>query len=657
MTVAFDLHASVDRYGGRLARTSEIVSSEVHEHHMLGALLFVGKKVLLESKILLLRPASATRAGQRSTGDDLITHAAQNLGAGRDQNATLGLKIDLVGAGIDDPKSSIDVEGIGGRPTSQPLADDGLKDITGSDVFLHVGDRRLETLAREVGGAFRRIMAREIAINETRVEVNQRIGEKRGHLLESARGIPESIPGIGPSGDVAANEHMDPLRDMVEDHQFLVESDMHVGQPAIIVRSDIEGELSRFKPTDGVVSDVSDPASAETVGKRLLGCSQFDVGSELARDRKRIRFTRDPFGTGLVVTNRHLVAIRDHFKTRPRAENRSPTDLGPLPTLFDGFEEKTRGRAVIGLHQSAIGKHWRQSIAHQRPVQDDGTSACRFMLECLLIGGHGQRIRNSVPGCRVKNYTSLMQTEPKSEDLIRSKLPVDHNIATLRGLRKTYFKPDGTVLVDALRGVDLDIPKGQYLAIMGASGSGKSTLMNLLGCLDTPTSGSYSLGGIDVATLPDEELSAIRGRKIGFVFQAFNLISELDIVENVCVPLLYQGISRPVRRKMALEALDQVGLGDRTTHRPRELSGGQQQRVAVARALVTKPAIVLADEPTGNLDSTTERSLLNLFDELHDGGMTMIIVTHEPTLAERCERIIRLKDGSIDSDQPGGKAK
>ena len=234
---------------------------------------------------------------------------------------------------------------------------------------------------------------------------------------------------------------------------------------------------------------------------------------------------------------------------------------------------------------------------------------------------------------------------------------MNQHIASLRGLQKTYFKPDGSVLVDALRGIDLDIPKGQYLAIMGASGSGKSTLMNLLGCLDTPTSGSYMLEGIDVATLPDEELSSIRGRKIGFVFQAFNLISELDIVENVCVPLLYQGIPRSVRRKRALEALDQVGLGDRITHRPRELSGGQQQRVAVARALVTKPAIVLADEPTGNLDSTTERSLLNLFDELHDDGMTMIIVTHEPTLAERCERIIRLKDGSIDVDEAGGKAK
>lgn len=250
-----------------------------------------------------------------------------------------------------------------------------------------------------------------------------------------------------------------------------------------------------------------------------------------------------------------------------------------------------------------------------------------------------------------------MQTEPKSGDSIQSKPPLKGNIASLRGLRKTYLKPDGTVLVDALRGIDLEIPKGEYLAIMGASGSGKSTLMNLLGCLDTPSGGSYLLEGIDVATLPDEELSAIRGRKIGFVFQAFNLISELDIVENVCVPLLYQGVPRPIRRKRAIEAIEQVGLGDRITHRPRELSGGQQQRVAVARALVTKPAIVLADEPTGNLDSTTERSLLNLFDELHDDGMTMIIVTHEKTLAERCERIIRLKDGSIDSDEAGGKSR
>ena len=222
--------------------------------------------------------------------------------------------------------------------------------------------------------------------------------------------------------------------------------------------------------------------------------------------------------------------------------------------------------------------------------------------------------------------------------------------ACLRGISKHYFKPDGTVLVKALEKIDLDIPLGQYIAIMGASGSGKSTLMNILGCLDRPTHGTYELEGRDVAAMEDDELSRVRGERIGFIFQGFNLISELDIVENVCVPLLYQGIPRQERRDRALQALEEVGLSDRISHRPRELSGGQQQRVAVARALVTKPAIILADEPTGNLDSKTEATLLNLFDDLHRDGMTMIIVTHEQALADRSERTIRLRDGRIEHD-------
>jgi putative ABC transport system ATP-binding protein len=224
------------------------------------------------------------------------------------------------------------------------------------------------------------------------------------------------------------------------------------------------------------------------------------------------------------------------------------------------------------------------------------------------------------------------------------------SIASIKSIEKTYYKPDGSVLVTALDDVDLEIPRGQYLSIMGASGSGKSTLMNILGCLDTPTSGSYELDGINVAGLDDVSLSRVRGQKIGFVFQAFNLISELDIVENVSVPLLYQGIARQERRDRALQALEEVGLSDRLGHRPRELSGGQQQRVAVARALVTQPAIILADEPTGNLDSKTEATLLNLFDELHQDGMTLIIVTHEQALANRSERTVSLRDGEIEYD-------
>ena len=212
-------------------------------------------------------------------------------------------------------------------------------------------------------------------------------------------------------------------------------------------------------------------------------------------------------------------------------------------------------------------------------------------------------------------------------------------------------------MVDALRGVDLAIPMGQYLAIMGASGSGKSTLMNILGCLDRPTAGEYRLDGIDVSTLDDERLSQVRGRRIGFVFQAFNLISELTVKENVEVPLFYQGLTRSERHARAHEKIELVGLGDRVHHRPSELSGGQQQRTAIARALVSNPAILMADEPTGNLDSSTGESILTVIDQLHADGLTVVLVTHDDRVAERSERIIRLSDGLLVSDVPGGRAK
>ncbi|MHC4975845.1 MAG: ABC transporter ATP-binding protein, partial [Planctomycetota bacterium] len=201
------------------------------------------------------------------------------------------------------------------------------------------------------------------------------------------------------------------------------------------------------------------------------------------------------------------------------------------------------------------------------------------------------------------------------------------SVAKLEGITKIYYKPDGSVLVEALRGIDTSIPRGQYLAIMGPSGSGKSTMMNILGCLDRPTAGSYFLDGHDVATMEDEALSVYRGQKIGFVFQAFNLISQLTVEENVETPLLYQGIPKKVRRPRAIEVLEKVGLGDRIGHRPRELSGGQQQRAAIARALVGNPAVLMADEPTGNLDSKTGEAILSLFEEFHDQGMTIIMVT------------------------------
>jgi putative ABC transport system ATP-binding protein len=223
-------------------------------------------------------------------------------------------------------------------------------------------------------------------------------------------------------------------------------------------------------------------------------------------------------------------------------------------------------------------------------------------------------------------------------------------VTELQGVTKYYYKPDGSIAVRALDGVDLHIHRGEYVALMGPSGSGKSTLMNVLGCLDRPTSGDYYLDGINVATMPDAELSHVRGQKIGFVFQAFNLIPQLTIEENVEVPLMYQGQGKQSRRAKARELLERVGLGDRMSHRPSELSGGQQQRAAIARSLVNDPVILFADEPTGNLDSKTGTDILDLFEELHGGGMTIVIVTHDESISERCERIIRLRDGLVESD-------
>ncbi len=225
-----------------------------------------------------------------------------------------------------------------------------------------------------------------------------------------------------------------------------------------------------------------------------------------------------------------------------------------------------------------------------------------------------------------------------------------HPVIELRSVRKTYYKPDGSVMVEALKGVEATIELGDYVAIMGASGSGKSTLMNVLGCLDRPTAGEYLLDGRDVAKMPDEELSAYRGRKIGFVFQAFNLIPELTIEENVSQPLFYQSVPKRDRIARATTMLGMVGLGDRLGHRPRELSGGQQQRVAIARALVTKPVVLMADEPTGNLDSTTGKAILEMFDRLNAEGMTILMVTHDESVADRCKRVIRLKDGVVSTD-------
>jgi len=213
---------------------------------------------------------------------------------------------------------------------------------------------------------------------------------------------------------------------------------------------------------------------------------------------------------------------------------------------------------------------------------------------------------------------------------------------------KTYVM--GSQEVNALRGVSLDIQKNEYVAIMGPSGSGKSTLMNVIGCLDTPSSGEYLLEGIPVAQRNEDELAEIRNGKIGFVFQTFNLIPRADIFHNVELPLIYGGVPREERRIMACSALERVGLGDRMNHRPNELSGGQRQRVAIARALVFNPSIILADEPTGNLDSKTGHEIMGMLDELHQSGHTIVLVTHEDDIAAHAKRTVRLRDGLIESD-------
>jgi putative ABC transport system ATP-binding protein len=221
-------------------------------------------------------------------------------------------------------------------------------------------------------------------------------------------------------------------------------------------------------------------------------------------------------------------------------------------------------------------------------------------------------------------------------------------IVHFENVRKTY--QTGAISVEALRGISIRVEPGEYMSIMGPSGCGKSTMLNLLGCLDRPSTGTYFLGGEDVSRMPDDALSAVRGNRLGFVFQSYNLIQQLTVVENIEVPLYYQGRSEHESRKVAKELAERVGLESRMEHKPFELSGGQQQRVAIARALANDPLVILADEPTGNLDSTSGNDILELFDKLNEQGKTIILVTHDTSVSKRTRRAIRLRDGLLESD-------
>ncbi|HEX8616163.1 MAG TPA: ABC transporter ATP-binding protein [Thermoanaerobaculia bacterium] len=224
----------------------------------------------------------------------------------------------------------------------------------------------------------------------------------------------------------------------------------------------------------------------------------------------------------------------------------------------------------------------------------------------------------------------------------------DNHIIRMSNIRKVY--DTGKVKFEALKGIDLEVYPGEFVAIVGPSGSGKSTLMNLLGCLDTPTDGTYEIGGDNVAGVTRDELAEIRNRRVGFVFQSFNLLPHLTALENVELPMLFGGVAPKVRRARAAELLAKVGLGDRLDHKPTEISGGQMQRVAIARALAMNPDIVLADEPTGNLDTTSGTDIMSIFNELWQSGRTLIIITHDPALARRASRVVEIRDGRITSD-------
>jgi putative ABC transport system ATP-binding protein len=450
---------------------------------------------------------------------------------------------------------------------------------------------------------------------------------------------------------------VDGLRHMVEDHDVAIEAEMKIRDAAVVARRGRERKLRRLEIADAVEACETHESAGEGLWKpqrrERLRRRRAERRGEFAQEGERVFAARGSPGLPAMVDHGRVESAGGQLDGRPRAEDRMAPDRG---AVLDRLEEEARRGALVRKHEPPIGEDRGQLVAHQAPREQHQRTFAALRIEGLpeLVCGrllHGaEGSKGAAVRLRLPSPTVSVAPSRSTADSTAATPPA----ALLRGIRKTYYKPDGSVLVDALRGLDLVIPRGEYVAIMGASGSGKSTLMNILGCLDRPTAGTYELDGQAVEKLGDDELSRVRGQKIGFVFQAFNLIPELTIAENVEIPLLYQGISRTERRERALESLRLVGLENRTEHRPSELSGGQQQRSAIARALVGRPAILMADEPTGNLDSTTGRQILETFEDLHARGLTLIMVTHDDRIAERCERVVRLADGDLESDRDGG---
>ena len=664
VAVPLDLHHLLEGDRSRFADPTKVVAAEIDEHDVFGPLLFIGEKLLFQRTILGFIPPAGSGAGKRSIHNLPVPHPTEDLRTRGHEHAASRLEIDLIRRWIDHPEGSIEIEWVDlGRPF-ESLAQDHLEGVPRRDVCpspLHGGFEVLSIHARSAGSLRRKI---QIQIDGSGGQMHRIVGHRSNQFLGlEGRSVHRGI-GVRMIPNQLGGDHEDGLGHVIEDQHATIETEMKIRQSPIVHRCIGERKLLGLRPPGGVVAGKAHETRVEGTGRRHLTVRGEGGGlvSKLADQLEWISTIVTPFHDPVgptMLEHEQLSSPGKDLESRANPHDRMPPHP---PILFDRFEEEAGLGAIVGSDQSPVRQNRRQLIREDPPDHLDGTGWAGIRV--LIVVGQGESPDGKrLPRCRSlarpehrpgfpTGYTRGVSSTPVTDSMTAD--PGVRGLAEatvhLEGITKNYLKPDGSVLVEALRGIDLRIPTGQYLAIMGSSGSGKSTLMNILGCLDRPTSGSYRLEGLDVATLDDTALSRARGRRIGFVFQAFNLISELTIVENVEVPLFYQGLPRSKRHELAIAKLELVGLADRLNHRPSELSGGQQQRVAIARSLVTNPAILMADEPTGNLDSQTGRSILDLFDRFHDEGLTVIMVTHDDLVAQRCQRVIRLADGLIESD-------